>query len=643
MLGFFPDPYPDELFYSICARYSARVRYPNKQRVNVDLFDKKVLVAAVYFPTRLNTLISFLQTDKYSADQFINENTIYPFYEPFINVERSKLIRHEMKSENDNRLRCRLSTNIHQVSMPEFLRFCPICVEQNRIEFGETYWHRSHQLMGVLVCRKHKCFLQNSLVRRGRNLSIYYRSAETHIVPTRPKLIDSNNSDDKLLIVISELAQWFLERNSLSLERGELRRRFYEVLLQNNYAYYNGKTKNKELVKLLNESFSPKILSTLGCSIKPVNNNWLSRMLNVGSIDVLHHPLRYFLLMVMLDINPADIFISYKDYKPFGDPPYPCLNKIAVHYLEPVINKVQIFDNATKDKRKQGIPLGVFSCDCRFIYQRLGPDKSESDKFKYNLVRSYGDVWEAKFTEMWADRSLSNGEIGKRTGISQTSVGRQAIRLNLPMNTKNTRVLQGYQRHRNPNKSHTEKREDYRKQWLLLIKENPHKSRLELTKIKSFVQNWLRKNDLKWYEAHSPVQVKSKRSIDKVDWKSIDKRLSEKVGKACKEIYSIKSFPVRVSMSEVIRKTDEVSWLNKRKKKLPLTNELLEQNLESLEDFMIRKIVWAKEYFIKEKKIPTLPQMKRKAVLMNSTSKKSSKIANFLEETLKDIKTQLRW
>jgi len=30
MIGFFPDPFTDELLYSVCARYSDYMRYPSK-------------------------------------------------------------------------------------------------------------------------------------------------------------------------------------------------------------------------------------------------------------------------------------------------------------------------------------------------------------------------------------------------------------------------------------------------------------------------------------------------------------------------------------------------------------------------------------------------------------------------------------
>lgn len=40
-----------------------------------------------------------------------------------------------------------------------------------------------------------------------------------------------------------------------------------------------------------------------------------------------------------------------------------------------------------------------------------------------------------------------------------------------------------------------------------------------------------------------------------------------------------------------------------RKTKLSLTDKISEQDLESLKDYMIRKIIWAKEQFIMEKKV----------------------------------------
>lgn len=60
MLGFFPDPYPDELLYSACARYMDRLKYPNQRTGIQELFGAAQTPAIVDFPNRLDNLIKSL-------------------------------------------------------------------------------------------------------------------------------------------------------------------------------------------------------------------------------------------------------------------------------------------------------------------------------------------------------------------------------------------------------------------------------------------------------------------------------------------------------------------------------------------------------------------------------------------------------
>ncbi|MBN1137926.1 MAG: hypothetical protein JXM73_15155 [Anaerolineae bacterium] len=53
MIGYFPEPYPDELFYSLCARFGARMRYPHKSAVMRELFGTEAAIAVVDLPSRL--------------------------------------------------------------------------------------------------------------------------------------------------------------------------------------------------------------------------------------------------------------------------------------------------------------------------------------------------------------------------------------------------------------------------------------------------------------------------------------------------------------------------------------------------------------------------------------------------------------
>ena len=60
MIGYFPEPYPDELFYSLCARFGERMRYPHKSTVMRELLGAEGTVAVVDFPSRLGFFMEAL-------------------------------------------------------------------------------------------------------------------------------------------------------------------------------------------------------------------------------------------------------------------------------------------------------------------------------------------------------------------------------------------------------------------------------------------------------------------------------------------------------------------------------------------------------------------------------------------------------
>jgi hypothetical protein len=126
-----------------------------------------------------------------------------------------------------------------------------------------------------------------------------------------------------------------------------------------------------------------------------------------------------------------------------------------------------------------------------------------------------------------------------------------------------------------------------------------------------------------------------------LDWKKIDEELSEKVKNVCDEIMSIKTFPVRVSTTEIIRRAGNQTWIEKRERKLPLTTKIINERLESLEDYMIRKVQWAKEEFLKEKKLPTKEQLKMKAGVKNKTSNESEKVQRTIDAAFEELHAKL--
>jgi hypothetical protein len=357
--------------------------------------------------------------------------------------------------------------------------------------------------------------------------------------------------------------------------------------------------------------------------------------------DVLYHPIRHLLLLKLLGLDAKELFNSFAEFKPFGDPPYPCLNKAAPHYGKLRIRHSQVFDNLTKGEKFRR-PIGIFTCDCGFIYQRLGPDKSDEDKFRYDSVREYGNLWEKELANYWANLDLSLSEIARRFGTTTLLIARHAIRLDLPRNSEGTRSLQGYDRYFKPRKSFSENLEQYRNQFLEALKKNPKANRTLLIKKANFTLLWLYRNDREWLDEHLPEQAKVNRKIDRFDWEKIDKDLSEQIKQVCREIRETPDRLTRVSITEIIKRTGQKAWIEKREKKLPLTAKVIAESLETLEEFMIRKLLWAESKFIGEKLIPTKNILMSRAVIINTTTKNSVKIQKEIEMSLNRIRSQTK-
>jgi predicted DNA-binding protein YlxM (UPF0122 family) len=633
MIGFFPEFYPDELLYSACARYANQVIYPNKQTAVIDLFGSRGLSAIVDFPTRIENLLSSIPNHNYTSDKIIDKQTLFPFYEPFISDKRAEVIRNEMKASGENRIRTRLATNIKQVKTSKFLRYCPICTTDDRKTFGEAYWHRVHQLAGILVCSKHGCLLENSAILWERESSAFFHLAEAYLPQQKPpRFLTDKNTGYQTILYLAEKAEWLLVQTNLPLKPGELRQRYYNLLLERGFAYYNGRIRNNKLLEEFNNFFPKSVLAELGCETESGGRNWVLKFFEIGRSDVFNHPIRHLLILKFLNADVNSLFKYFVEYKPFVESPYPCLNRVSPHYKELRIQNCRVVDNLTKGKNRAK-PLGIFTCDCGFIYQRVGPDKSEKDRFLYGSVSEYGLVWEAELGKYWANLDLSLVEIAKKFGTSTHLISRHAIRLKLPMNSAGTRSLQGYVRHLNPRKYFSRYLKQHREEWIELIKKYPNANRKFLLQQNYFVYSWLKKNDSEWFEKHLPLPLKVLKRKDYLDWQKVDNELSEKVEKACREIKAQKQ-PLRICITEIIRRTGNKNRFEGKLSKLPKTKRILEKNLESLEDFMVRKTIWASNIFIEEKVVPTRNQLEIRASIRNSTSQNSALVQKTVDASL---------
>lgn len=162
MIAFFPETYPDELLYSVIARYHQRTGNARFVFTAEDIYQNgKVVHPSIEFVNRFKEASMAWLTKKQPWEQVVEYHTMFPAYVRFLPLNRRKKAVDGVISCNGNwkNLMC-----LPVTAEKRFLRFCPLCAKEDRETFGETYWHREHQISRIRVCPKHKTFLENSKI-----------------------------------------------------------------------------------------------------------------------------------------------------------------------------------------------------------------------------------------------------------------------------------------------------------------------------------------------------------------------------------------------------------------------------------------------------------------------------------------------
>lgn len=166
MLGYFPTPYPDELLYSLIARYHEHSANRGYKSTLMDLYGSTMPCAVVDLPSHLGRLAEHLPAiNQVTAEDLLQETTLFPYYCAFSTKGVRARVRADMLGEEGGRIHTRLGIAAFRVKCPAMLRICPKCYTEELAQHGEPYWHRAQQLPGVVVCPMHHAFLQATNAR----------------------------------------------------------------------------------------------------------------------------------------------------------------------------------------------------------------------------------------------------------------------------------------------------------------------------------------------------------------------------------------------------------------------------------------------------------------------------------------------
>lgn len=177
MIGFMPVIYPDELIYSWFCRYYVHSGYPTNRMALEDILYNRHNNPSKEFLGHLNPEMEQLIKSMYPIDDLILEHTMFPQYARFMECSKKKDALYRLGHD---------FCDAHQLLSisprsegDKFLKYCPLCVADDRKQYGETYWHRKHQIRNMNVCTKHKCRLVKSTIPAKSEQSFTLDPAET--------------------------------------------------------------------------------------------------------------------------------------------------------------------------------------------------------------------------------------------------------------------------------------------------------------------------------------------------------------------------------------------------------------------------------------------------------------------------------
>jgi hypothetical protein len=492
-----------------------------------------------------------------------------------------------------------------RIPTPRHLRFCPVCIEEDKRRFKEAYWHRTHQVPGVEVCPTHGVFLDESTFSRGagrNNLQFITVGEAARASP--PRRIDFPDRSHQVLLQIARDVAGLLNNPGTGSDLSAIHNRYLKLLIGRGLATCTGSIHVTALLDEFITHYSPSLIQLLHCEFHNTDRsktNWLLRL--VRPPKYAQHPLYHLLLIQLLGCTAEEFFQLPADLSFFGAGPWPCLNPAAGHYRAPVIQACKL-SSRLRDKR----PIGTFSCGCGYAYARAGPDSSPEDKFRISRMISFGPVWEAKLKQLWKDSSLSLSEVGRQLGVDPLTVRRHAAKLKLshsrfgrkskPLSPK--AQLKGQQ----TSAAWERKRRGCRSKWLSAIKQNRKITLKALRHKLPREYAWLLQNDSEWLKRHKPRPHKHNRSTSGVDWKRRDAQYAIAVRDAAARLKNAAGRPIQITRTAIGRAIGAITLLQQKLHKMPLTAQVLASVMETREQYAVRRVWWAADHYCQEGVLP---------------------------------------
>jgi len=191
-----PKPLPDEVVGSLLIRACLRTG-----------LNRNALLHAIYETRRSSasfllgsTVAELAPLAGMEPEDFLRAHTIFPYATAFMS-ERLRallLLKAVMRGMDDTHL----GTLTHSVTRNVATwRFCNLCVEEDVARWGESYWHRIHQLPAAWLCLIHRAPLSTSdIALRGTAVTWKRLLLPHHVLGVPLQLTRSHELHERLTL-----------------------------------------------------------------------------------------------------------------------------------------------------------------------------------------------------------------------------------------------------------------------------------------------------------------------------------------------------------------------------------------------------------------------------------------------------------
>ena len=405
-----PKPYDDELLYSVFARAIAYLAPTADFTVRKLLFGRGPCSAL--FGARLDELAKFTKPVwGLSWQEILERHTLVSFYGRFLPCDQlSRCL--EIARFGGGTISAMLGLqNQNNVISPVYLRFCRSCALDDVAAYGETFWRRSHQLSGAIVCTTHAevLSLSRAAIVSKRNttqdatnfidfdsghhcaaLNSQERSlaervsvrciAFLHGTPTDWKGVDLPSQYNRSARVLGYLEG---TRNSKRLSQQELKHKFSE--------FYGGELLNK---------------IGCNCNFEPYST-WITEIFRQSSKSPFH-PLFHALVQVFLEAKCASQGPSVDKigYEPCE---WKCPNRYALHdalFRIPAVGR----------RRSKGRLYFSARCSCGYGFTFRHGSTTDPLLPEITRVFAWGPYFERE-AKRFKDEGLSTRAIASRMNV----------------------------------------------------------------------------------------------------------------------------------------------------------------------------------------------------------------------------------